>query len=231
MSAQGYFITGTDTEIGKTFTSCALLAGLRQQGFSAIGMKPIAAGTDIIHGERINEDVSQLKAASDPAAPELINPYLFDEPIAPHIAAEKACIEINLDHILHCYQQLAQQFEVVIVEGVGGFCVPLGKHQDTAHLAQALNLPVILVVGMRLGCINHALLTVEAIRARGLTLHGWIANTIDPAMRCFEENLEALRERIPAPLLAVLPHQSPPQPIRLQAPVPPAAPSNSPLAE
>ncbi len=231
MSAQGYFITGTDTEIGKTYSSCALLAGLRQQGFSAVGMKPIAAGTDIIDGERINEDVSQLKAASDPAAPELINPYLFDEPIAPHIAAEKAGIDIDLDHILHCYQQLAQQFKVVIVEGVGGFCVPLGKHQDTAHLAQRLNLPVILVVGMRLGCINHALLTVEAIRARGLTLHGWIANTIDPAMHCFAENLEALRERIPAPLLAVLPHQSPPQPIRLQVPVPPAAPSNSPPAE
>jgi len=223
MNAQGYFITGTDTEIGKTFVSCALLATLARQGVRAVGMKPISAGTELVAGQKVNEDVAQLIAHSAPqndADHALINPYLFDEPIAPHIAAAKSNRQIDIDHILACYAELARRHEAVIVEGVGGFCVPLGPTHDTALLAQRLGLPVILVVGMRLGCINHALLTVEAIRARGLTLAGWVANQIDPAMRRFEENLVALKERISAPLLGVVPYTTPPNPENISLALP-----------
>ena len=212
MTTRGYFITGTDTEIGKTLTACILIHTLRAQGLRTVGMKPIAAGAIMQAGERINEDVAMLQAASSPADPALVNPYLFDPPIAPHIAAAQAGIEIDLAHIQHCYQQLAATHDAVVIEGVGGFCVPLGAHTDTAQLAQPLALPVILVVGMRLGCINHALLTAQAIRAHGLTLHGWVANRIDPAMACVDENLDTLKARLGAPLLGVVPHLTKPDP-------------------
>lgn len=207
ITAPGYFITGTDTEVGKTYTTAHLLRGLRAQGLRAVGMKPIAAGTMLIAGEMRNEDVEILCAASAPAPRALINPYCFDEPIAPHIAAAQAGVEIRIPHILDCYQQLAAQFEHVLVEGVGGFRVPLGPNTDTAQLAQALALPVILVVGMRLGCLNHALLTAEAILARGLHLAGWVANCITPDMPRLSENLAALDTRLPAPRLLTLPYQ------------------------
>ncbi len=208
-SAPAWFVAGTDTEVGKTFATCALLLALKRNGQRAIGMKPVAAGTD---ADGKNDDVESLVAASGVAAPrELINPYLFQPAIAPHIAATEAGISIDIDRIVTAFEQLRPFADAVLVEGVGGFCVPLDEHSDTADLAEKLGLPVILVVGMRLGCINHALLTCQAIAARGLKLAGWIANRIDPAMSRFEENLAALRARIDAPLLGVIPAASTPE--------------------
>lgn len=204
-----WFIAGTDTEVGKTFSSCALLHVLKNRGIRALGMKPVAAGTDA-NGK--NDDVEALIAASTVSAPrELINPYLFAPAIAPHIAAQESGREIDIARILDAYAALSRLADSVIVEGVGGFCVPLGARTDSADLAQQLGLPVILVVGMRLGCINHALLTQQAIAARGLSLAGWIANRIDPAMARFDENLAALDARIEAPLLGVIPAHSTPE--------------------
>jgi len=204
-----WFITGTDTEVGKTFVTSALLLSFREHGVKALGMKPVAAGTD---ADGRNDDVEALIAASGVSAPrELINPYLFAPAIAPHIAAAEEERVIDIAHIVTAFNTLRGMADTVLVEGVGGFCVPLGPHSDTADLAQALALPVILVVGMRLGCINHALLTQQAIAARGLTLAGWIANRIDPEMSRFEDNLDALKARLNAPLLAVIPARSTPQ--------------------
>lgn len=201
-----YFITGTDTGVGKTLISSALIHGFVQRGHQTIGMKPVAAGCAWQDDELISEDVAQLMSASNVTAPlRLVNPYAFLPPIAPHIAAAKAGVKISLDMIVDAYQQLSSQANVVIVEGVGGFRVPLGDGVDTADLAQQLGLPVILVVGMRLGCLNHALLTAEAIKARGLKLVSWVANQVDPEMGAFEENLQALKGRLDAPCLGVLP--------------------------
>ena len=207
--ATAWFVTGTDTEVGKTFATCALLLALKQRGVCAVGMKPVAAGTD---AQGRNEDVEQLKAASGVAAPpELVNPYLFEPAIAPHIAAAEAGVAIDLERIAAACERLCDSSDAVLVEGVGGFCVPLGDACDAADLAARLGLPVILVVGLRLGCINHALLTCQAVAARGLPLAGWIANRIDPDMPRWEENLAALRQRIDAPLLGVIPPASTPE--------------------
>ncbi len=204
-----WFVAGTDTEIGKTFVACALLHALRNQGLSAIGMKPVAAGTDE-HGR--NDDVEALIAASGVEAPrELVNPYLFAPAIAPHIAALEENRPIDIERIAQSFAALRPLADAIVVEGVGGFCVPLGPRSDAADLAQRLALPVILVVGMRLGCISHALLSAQAIAARGLQLAGWVANRIDPAMARFDENLASLEERLAAPLLGVVPANSTPQ--------------------
>lgn len=201
-----YFVTGTDTEIGKTFVSCAFLHAARRLGLRAVGMKPVAAGASLVDGHWINEDVANLQRASSDNAPlALVNPYGLKSPVSPHIAAQEDGVEIALTVIEDAYQQLAAQADLVIVEGVGGFRVPLGPQMDTAEMARRLGLPVILVVGMRLGCINHALLTAEAVASRGLTLAGWVANRVDPEMLCFEENLATLTDHLPAPLLGVLP--------------------------
>ena len=203
-----WFVAGTDTEIGKTFVACALLHALRNQGISAIGMKPVAAGTDE-NGR--NDDVEALIAASGVEAPrELVNPYLYAPAIAPHIAALEAGRPIDLERIAQSFAALRPLADAIVVEGVGGFCVPLGPQVDAADLAQRLALPVILVVGMRLGCINHALLSAQAIAARGLTLAGWVANRIDPQMARFDENLASLEARLAAPLLGVIPANSSP---------------------
>ena len=199
-----WFVTGTDTEIGKTFVSCALLHAARAAGLSAIGMKPVAAGVD---EAGLNEDVECLRAASSVALPrELVNPYCFRSPIAPHIAAAEEGQEIDFTRIRNGLADLRRQADVVVVEGVGGFRVPLGRDGDSADLAMALGLPVILVVGLRLGCISHALLTAEAISRRGLTLAGWVGNRIDPAMARPDENIAALRRELPGPLLGITPH-------------------------
>ena len=199
-----YFLTGTDTEIGKTFVTCALLHRARRNGLRAAGLKPIAAGTD---AAGLNEDVENIRAASNVVLPTVqINPYCFAPPIAPHIAAAEAGVSIDFATIKAACAAARQQADWVVVEGVGGFCVPLGEQQCSDDLAVELGLPVIMVVGMRLGCISHALLTAEAIAARGLKLAGWVANRIDPAMSRFEENLATLQARLTSPLLGVVPH-------------------------
>lgn len=201
-----YFIAGTDTGVGKTLITSALVHGFAQRGLLSVGMKPVAAGCTWQGGRLMSEDVIQLMAASNVAAdPDLVNPYAFAPPIAPHIAAEKEGVSIALSHIGQAFEALRAEAERVMVEGVGGFRVPLGMDVDTADLAQALGLPIVLVVGMRLGCINHTLLTLEAIEARGLVLAGWVANCIDPAMAVLEENIAALRARIQAPCLGIVP--------------------------
>ena len=201
-----FFVTGTDTEIGKTLVSAALLHAMQAQGLRSVGMKPIAAGAEMRDGVLHNEDVDMLVAAASVKAElALVCPYLMQTPAAPHIVAELEQVKIELPHIINSYQQLREQADVVIVEGVGGFCVPLNAQVTAADMAQALDLPVILVVGMRLGCINHALLTVEAIAARGLRLAGWVANTVDANMLYPQENIAALRERIAAPMLGHIP--------------------------
>lgn len=209
-AAKGFFVVGTDTGIGKTRVAAALLHAYAGLGYRVVGMKPVAAGAELIDGHWVNEDVALLTTAGNtPAAPEAINPYLFREAIAPHIAAEHKGARIELPRIRAAHAELAGAADLVLVEGVGGFLVPLSERTDTGDLAVALNLPLILVVGMRLGCINHALLSVEAIAARGLPLAGWVANRIDPEMRAYEENLAALARRIPAPMLAETPWLTP----------------------
>lgn len=206
MQAQSCFIIGTDTNVGKTFVASRIIRQFVQDGYKTIGMKPIASGCEMsTNGELINQDVTAISQASNvQASLDLINPYPFQPPIAPHIAAQKLGVEINISDILSAYETIKNQVDIVVVEGAGGFLVPINQTQTLADLAVALKLPIILVVGMRLGCINHALLTVEAIEKRGLHLTGWIANQIDPDMAEFEDNLESLRSRIRAPLLEVM---------------------------
>jgi len=201
-----YFIIGTDTNVGKTYIASALIKHFVRTGYQTVGMKPIASGCNLTpDGELLNDDVLALNAASNVAAPlDLINPYRFAPAIAPHIAAEQAGQLVDCTQIVQAYRQLGTLAEVVIVEGAGGFLVPLNEQQSIADLAVMLNIPVILVVGMRLGCINHALLTVEAIKARGLHLAGWVANLVDPDMPVFTENLASLQQRIAAPCLSVV---------------------------
>ncbi|MBC8750015.1 MULTISPECIES: dethiobiotin synthase [Paraburkholderia] len=211
------FVTGTDTEIGKTFVSSALLRGFVRGGLQAAAMKPIAAGAFEVNGVLHNEDADLLDAASSVLLPPAMRtPYLLKEPAAPHIAAALENVSFDLEHIVACHSQALKLAEVVVVEGVGGFRVPLTATRDTADLAVALKLPVVLVVGMRLGCISHALLTAEAIVARGLTLAGWVANRIDPDMTFPDENIASIRAHLAqaydAPLLGVVPHISPPSP-------------------
>jgi dethiobiotin synthetase len=172
-----YFVTGTDTGVGKTLVSCALLHGFAARGMRVAGFKPVAAGVD---ADGHNDDAKALLAASTlPLRYEQVNPYCLRDAIAPHIAAQRAGVAIDISVIAKSYRELAERAEVVIVEGAGGLLVPLNAQRDCADLAKELALPVILVVGMRLGCLNHALLTVGAIAARGLTLSGWVANVLD----------------------------------------------------
>ncbi|EGF31210.1 Dethiobiotin synthetase [Oxalobacteraceae bacterium IMCC9480] len=200
------FVTGTDTGVGKTLVSAALVHLLVEAGLGTVGMKPVAAGATMIDGRLANEDVDQLAAAGNLALPSAwCAPYILHAAAAPHIAAAREGVSISLDHLLDCYRQLEAGADAVVVEGVGGFSVPLSDDADTADLAQQLGLPVVLVVGMRLGCISHALLTAEAIRARGLRLAGWVANLIDPEMGYLPDNIAALVARLDAPLLGVIP--------------------------
>jgi dethiobiotin synthetase len=210
MSEFGCFVTGTDTEIGKTLIASTLVHAFAQRGLRSVGMKPVAAGAEFIDGRWRNDDVDALVRASNVALPqELVAPYLFRTPAAPHLVAADEGVEIDLAHILACHAQITAQADAVVVEGVGGFRVPLSNHAsrqtDTADLAKALGLPVVMVVGIRLGCISHALLTAEAIAARGLTLLGWVANVADPHMLHADNNVKALRERLPGHFLGCVP--------------------------
>lgn len=207
------FVTGTDTEIGKTLVSCALLHTLAQAGVRAAGMKPLAAGAELRGGVWHNEDVDAILAASPlKLPPELTTPYLLRTPAAPHLAAALEGVRIAPQRIMNSYDRVQAMADAVVVEGVGGFRVPLTDDYDTADLAQVLALPVVLVVGLRLGCINQALLTAEAIAARGLTLAGWVANTVDAGMLHLQGNIEAIAGRIGAPLLGHIPRLDPPTP-------------------
>jgi dethiobiotin synthetase len=203
------YVTGTDTGIGKTLVCASLLAALGARGMRGIGMKPVASGcVETPEGLR-NEDALALIAHSSVAAPYAqVNPYALREPIAPHIAAEMAGVEIRLDPLHAAFDALCTNSNCVIVEGVGGWCAPLSGTLAQGDVAVALRLPVILVVGLRLGCLNHAILSARAILADGCRLLGWIGNRIDPEMRYVDENLATLRERLPAPCLGVLPHAS-----------------------
>ena len=214
------FVIGTDTGVGKSLVSAALLRGAAQAGLRAVGMKPVAAGIDPQpDGSLACGDVLTLQAAGNVAAdPALVNPFCLPDPLSPHLAARRAGRRITLAPLVAAHRALCAQADRVIVEGAGGFLVPLDEGDDGeapdaplltgADLAQALGVPVVLVVGLRLGCLNHALLSARAIAADGCRLAGWIANAIDPAMACADENLDFLRRHIPAPLLADVPHAS-----------------------
>jgi dethiobiotin synthetase len=213
LKTRSLFVTGTDTGVGKTLVSAALLHALSAHHARVVGMKPVAAGTELINGVLANEDVIALRAASTCAVPaELDNPVLLPDPVSPHIAAARAGVTIDIAHIVACHRRLQLLADAVVVEGAGGFHVPLSDQQTGADLAQALGLPVVLVVGLRLGCLNHALLTLEAIHARGLTLAGWVANHVDPAMLAQDDNIAFLQQKLQAPLLATVPYQCAPDP-------------------
>jgi len=203
----GYFITGTDTGVGKTTISVALIRQLAQAGHRVVGLKPVASGCRMTAQGLRNEDAERLHAASSIDIPyATINPYAFEPAIAPHLAAREAGIRIELERIVDCYETLATTSDRVVVEGVGGWRVPLGRVITTEHMAKSLNLPVILVVGMRLGCLNHALLTADAIQASGLPLAGWIANHLDPEMERVQDNVDTLTDRFSAPVLGSVPY-------------------------
>ncbi len=206
-SRNSFFVTGTDTEVGKTLVSGALILKLREVGLNVTGFKPVVAGTYTdSSGQKRNEDLETLRIASGLSLNEQsLCPYILDEPAAPHLVAQKEGIHLDATLILDALDALNQKFDSVVVEGAGGFVVPLNEQEDLGDVAQAMDLPVILVVGMRLGCINHALLTCEAIQSRQLTIAGWVANTLSEEMPFLEENLQTLKDRIFAPFLGLIP--------------------------
>lgn len=205
---KGWFITGTDTGVGKTFVTVGLLRYLNTHGVMAAGMKPLASGCERTpDGCLRNEDALLIRDASALELPyELVNPFPFEPPVAPHIAAARAGVVIDMETILERFNMIADQADCVIVEGVGGWEVPVGEDAGMPDLAAALGLPVILVVGLRLGCINHAMLTAHAARARGLELAGWVANRVETFVDEEEAVIEAIANRIGAPMLGNIHH-------------------------
>jgi dethiobiotin synthetase len=210
---RGIFVTGTDTGVGKTLASCALIHALRAAGARPVPMKPIAAGAvPGAFGPRNDDTTALLEAAGlEGSWADAVTPVLLAEPIAPHIAAEREGLSVSLDFLEPALARLSSAGDFLVVEGVGGFKVPLGPNLDTVGLARAVGLPVVLVVGLRLGCLNHALLTAQAIEGAGLRLAGWIANAIDPEMPARAQNVAALRTRLGAPLLGELPYVDEPR--------------------
>lgn len=206
MAAKGYFITGTDTGVGKTLTALGIMRGLQERRWQVVGMKPVACGGQYKEGTLYNEDALALQqAGSSSLSYGQVNPILFEPPVAPHIAAQESNRPIDVAALLTAFQYLTTRADRVIVEGAGGWLVPLNRTENMATLARDLALPVILVVGLRLGCLNHALLTAESIHRHGLSLAGWVANPIDPGFQREDDNVATLEERIPAPLLARFP--------------------------
>lgn len=203
----GFFVTGTDTEVGKTLVSGALILKLRKQGKNALGFKPVVAGTYRDNNDAVlNEDLETLRIASNLKPSELdLCPYILDMPAAPHLVAASMGLELEMETILQAFEQVQRQADVVIAEGAGGFLIPLNKNQDLADVAKAMNFPIILVVGMKLGCLNHALLTYEAIKSRNLRIAGWIANTLATEMPLLQENIGTLKTKIEAPFLGLIP--------------------------
>jgi len=206
--APALFVAGTDTGIGKTHAACTLIHALRAEGRRVCGMKPVASGcVDTAQGLR-NDDALALQAASSEPLPayEQINPIALREPLSPHLAAAHAGVTIALPALEAAFHALAARYDTVVVEGVGGWRVPLGPKLLASDLPKAWTLPVVLVVGLRLGCLNHAVLTAEAIAADGCRLIGWIGNCIDPEMAAVGENIDTLHALLPAPCLGILPH-------------------------
>ncbi|RDI98599.1 dethiobiotin synthase [Dyella solisilvae] len=206
-----FFIAGTDTGVGKTHATCTLLHALRARGLHAAGMKPVASGcVETADGLR-NDDALALQAASSAPMPyEWVNPVALREPLSPHLAAAHEGVEIGLAPLLEAFHHLRDMHDAVLVEGVGGWLVPLSRGLLASDIARQWQLPVILVVGMRLGCLSHALLTARAIATDGCRLIGWIGNCIDPHMDALDENLATLRQLLPAPCLGVIPHGAAP---------------------
>ncbi|AOF81765.1 dethiobiotin synthase [Methyloversatilis sp. RAC08] len=207
MEGRAHFVTGTDTGIGKTLVACALVHALRARGLDAVGMKPVASGAwRDSNGVMRNEDADALAAVSGSELPQaLTSPYLFEAPLAPHVSAQLEGQTIASAVILDAFRSLSMRAQHVVVEGVGGFLVPLNDDFTTADLAAAIAAPVVLVVGLKLGCINHALLTAESIRARGLCLAGWVANAMPDGMLEQDATIAALSRRLGAPRLGTLP--------------------------
>lgn len=208
MAKKTFFVTGTDTDAGKTFIASALLHKANSEGLRSLALKPVASGSESRDEGLRNSDALILQEAmSEELDYEQINPYAFEPAIAPHIAAEQAAVRLNASRLAgFCRGALFTPHDFSVVEGAGGWRVPLNDREDFSDLAKELSLPVILVVGLRLGCINHALLTLEAIRRDGLKVAGWVANHVDPNMSCMEENLETLKQRMTAPYLGFVPH-------------------------
>ena len=209
---KAYFVTGTDTEVGKTYTSCKILQAFTRHGKVALGYKPVAAGCEWQNNQWENEDALALQASSSLHVPLAeINPITLPEPIAPHIAAQRQGATINEKVIVDGLQSLQQyQPDILLMEGAGGWRLPLSQERFLSDVVRDLQLEVILVVGMRLGCLNHALLTAEAIIADGLTLKGWVANQLSANMPVFEENLATLDALMPAPRLGLVPYRDEP---------------------
>ena len=204
---KAYFVTGTDTDAGKTFVTTGLLAAARKQDLQSFGLKPVAAGCEQTEDGLRNEDALKLMAAASMELPyELVNPVTVEPAIAPHIALAKEGRRITVDRLAgYCRGALMRKYDLAFVEGAGGWRVPLNDREFLSQLPKALDIPVILVVGMKLGCLNHAMLTAEAIVRDGLKIAGWVANRIDPDMSCFDENFETLSSLMPAPCLGVVP--------------------------
>ena len=206
----GIFITGTDTEIGKTFVSSLLIKIFSEENMKVAGMKPVASGAKIIKGILKNDDALTLIQASNVEADyKNVNPYVFEPAVSPHLAAEQLNIEINIDEIKNNFDQLQNISDVVVVEGVGGWYAPLSSNTTVADLAETLNLPIILVVGLRLGCLNHALLTAQAIRQSGLPIAGWIANHVTKNFSTADKNILTLQHFLnDFPYLGSVPYQT-----------------------
>ena len=212
----GLFITGTDTGCGKTEITLGIMQWLQTQGLQVLGMKPIASGCEATADGLRNEDATHIQTQCSLSLPyEMINCYSFAPPVAPHIAAAEIGVEISFSTIKRAANHLSQQADWLVVEGVGGWRVPLGEAGALSDLAQALDLPIVMVVGLKLGCINHALLTAESINASGARLIGWIGNSIDASMDLVAENIKTLRSEITAPCLGIVPHKVPPTPLQI----------------
>ena len=200
MKSNSFFITGTDTEVGKTLIASALILKLQESGLKTVGYKPVAAGMHENNGNWINDDVENLLKVSQRVAPELqtkdICQYILKQPAAPHLVAKNEGIHLDMQAMIDWYHALQNKFDSVVVEGAGGFLVPIDEHQNLGDFAQAINLPVILVVNIKLGCINHALLTAESIVSRGLKLFAWVANSTQPENEYTLSNIETLQTQL-----------------------------------
>lgn len=202
---KGLFVTGTDTGVGKTWFTLACIRALQAEGINTVAMKPVASGAQTVDGKLLNEDALSIQQSLRPHVDyELINPYVFAPPVSPHIAAAEAGVEIDLQHIKQSCETLSRDADCVIVEGVGGWLAPLSDALTVADMAGVLGLPVVMVVGIRLGCLNHAMLTAQAIRRSGLDLSGWVANCLEPQLPFIDRQIDYLNQTLQQKPLAVL---------------------------